>query len=296
MGNPDYYAVLGVPHHAEQEKLKAAYRRLAIAYHPDKHPDDPEATSRVQRIVQAYNVLSDPKTRQRYDDGHQVQEIPIESGTNFQEFFGSIIDGVFGVGIPKPERGRDRKYRLALTLEEVARGARKVLDLPHEEPCSRCSARGFLPGCVPEVCGRCEGAGEIQRRKTLRSKIQDCPDCLGRGYRITEPCPRCKGTTIETVVRPVTITVPAGVKHGAKLLIRHAGQPGRHGGEPGDCFVHIKQLKHPSLVRDGLTLRSERPITVFDALLGARISVRRGGATTASALAGCPRRRARWRS
>lgn len=273
MGAPDYYATLGVARDADAARLKAAYRQMAVQLHPDRRPGDPRATERFQAVVEAWSVLSDPERRRRYDAGEPVRATPVEPGSSLQELFGGILDGLFGVRTKRPVDGRDRRYELTVSLAEVAVGATKTLILPADRPCPHCHGRGFAPGSVPEVCDRCGGAGEVQRRQVLRSQVQDCPACSGRGYVIVEACERCAGGGEVSVPEPLTIAVPAGVLAGERLLIRGAGAPGRSGGRAGDCYVHIDVEAHPVLERDGDDLVMDRPVGVIDAMLGASVRV-----------------------
>jgi molecular chaperone DnaJ len=273
VGIPDYYAALDVDRNVTPGELKRAYRKMVISHHPDRHGGDAVSTERFQRIVEAYSVLSEPEKRARYDAGHLVQGIRFEKGGNFREFVGGFFDGVFGVRAKRKMRGYDHVYRLALSLAEGSLGTSKKLELPVESTCVHCSGRGFEIGVLPDLCERCDGLGELRRRKIVRSEVEDCPDCAGRGYTLPTPCASCLGHGTQADVRQVVIEVPAGVETGEKLLIRGAGQPGWQGGENGDCWVHVTVKRHPHLKRDGTTLHCERPITVFQALSGGKMDV-----------------------
>lgn len=270
---PDYYAALGVPKTAPQPVIKAAYRRLVGLHHPDRHPGDPKATTRLQILVQAYQVLGDPAARSAYDAGRLLDVPPIEPGTPVEELLGRVVDQLFGVRPNLPLDGRDISYRVSLQLAEVARGCRRTLELPEEVPCGRCDGRGFPLEHLPQTCERCAGAGELQRRRALRSVLEDCPDCAGRGYIVATPCKDCGGAGLVEQRRRLVIDVPAGVNDGERLLVRGAGGPGRHGGKAGDCYVVIDTEPHPTLHRDGTDVRLERPVNVFDAIAGSWISV-----------------------
>jgi molecular chaperone DnaJ len=273
MGTPDYYAALGVARDAEIDAIRSAYRRLALSHHPDRHKEDPDATARFQQIAEAYSVLSDAEKRKKHDTGQPVKVIPMEPGTSVQEFLGGLVDSLFGVKQKVKEKGRDRKYNLEVSLAEVAMGASRVLSLPEDCECPGCMGRGFPEGTVPEFCDRCGGSGALQRRKTIRSVIEACPDCSGRGYCITQPCSICHASGYVETQRQVTIDIPKGVKDGMRLLVRGAGQPGLHGGLQGDLFVHIDLKAHGCLIRQGADIILTRPVTLFDALIGAKIEV-----------------------
>lgn len=270
---PDLYGVLGVPRGADADAIKQAYRRQALLLHPDRHPDDPGAQLRFQALARAYEVLSDETMKKAYDAGQAIEGLRTQAGSGVAEGLGKVIDGVFGIKRRKPAEGRDVRYNLRLTLEEVAVGTTRTLALPSDQDCSGCGGRAYAEGSVPELCERCEGGGELQMRKALRTTIGACPDCAGRGYKVTVPCPRCQGVGREEITKEVEITCPPGLAQGEKLLIRGAGRPGQGGGPNGHCYVHIDIAPHPVLSIEGKDIRMERPVTVFDALLGAKISV-----------------------
>ena len=260
---------------ADGSTIKAAYRRLAASVHPDRHGGDGEATERFKVLVEAYSVLADDERRATYDAGQAVKlPIPVEAGSGPAELVGSLVDKLFGVRTKGPLPGDDLRYRLTLTFVERALGGRRELLVPVQERCGTCHGRGLPPLTLPDACERCAGAGELQVRRGLRSVIDDCPDCAGRGYRIDEPCPGCGGGGTVTVRRKVEIEVPPGLAEAEKLLIRGAGQPGRHGGAPGDLYVQISHSEdHPVLQLLGRDVRCERPLPMLDAILGARITV-----------------------
>ncbi len=270
----DYYAVLGVARDASDLEVKQAFRGLASRWHPDRHPEDEGATERFQTLVRAWEILGHRDRRSAYDAGQAVVEGPrIEAGTALQELFGGLVDGLFGVRDRRPRPGRDRRYELRLGLREVARGTRRELSLPHEEPCSACEGRGFPLSSLPHVCARCGGSGEVQRRPTLRSTLEACEDCDGRGFRFTEACGVCKGTGEQTVRRKVDVVVPVGVVDGQELRMRGAGEPGSHGGEPGDLWIRVSVEPHPVLRRQGDDVLLRRPVPLLRALLGGWIEV-----------------------
>ena len=273
MAIPDYYTTLDVGRDATEDDLKRAYRKLVISLHPDRHGGTDEATERFQSVVEAYSVLSDVDKRARYDQGHMVRGIRFEKGSNVREFIGGFFDNVLGVRPRQPMRGYDHIYRLELTLKEVARGVSKELTIPSEATCDVCCGRGFESGLMPDLCGRCDGLGILRRRKIVRSELEDCPDCLGRGYLISEPCVGCAGKGTSLMGRSVTIEIPAGVETGARLLIRGAGQSGWQGGEKGDCWVHVSVKPNQYLERDGLNIICRRPISVLQAMVGGKVQV-----------------------
>lgn len=271
---PDYYAVLGVPRGADALTIRQAYRQLAASYHPDRHPDgSPLATVRFQRVVEAFGVLGEPTKRIAYDAGQAIDAPRIEEGKPLAELFGAVVDQLFGVKGRRVERGADVLYRLELSLSEAAVGVRRELSLPRPEPCAVCEGRGFPMEHLPEICERCAGRGEIQVRRGLRSVLEACADCDGRGHIPVVTCAACSGRGLRDVRRAVQIDVPPGVADGAELLVRGAGGAGRFGGEPGDCLLRVSVRPHPWLRRSGSDVVLERPVRIYDAIAGGWLSV-----------------------
>jgi molecular chaperone DnaJ len=273
VGIPDYYTTLDVARDASEDELKRAYRKMVISHHPDRHGGTLEATERFQCVVEAYSVLSDSTKRATYDQGHIVRGIRFEKGGNLQEFVGGFFDNVLGVRSRQPSRGYDHLYRLDLTLREIALGVSKELSLPSDATCKTCFGRGFESGVMPNLCERCDGLGHLRKRKVVRSAIEDCTDCVGRGYLISTPCRSCHGKGTCSVKERVTIDIPPGVETGAKLLIRGAGQSGWQGGEKGDCWVHVTTTADPHLQREGQDVICRRPVSLFQAMTGGKIAV-----------------------
>ena len=271
---PDYYAILGVTTDASSLVLKRAYRRLALQYHPDRHPDDEETTRCFQRLVEAYSVLGDAEQRAAYDAGLDIKApIPVEPGSTAAEWVGGLLDRFFGVRDKRAVRGLDLSYTLVIDFACAMLGGEQTLSVPRRIECPRCLGRSIPLHVLPDACTRCHGNGELQVRQGLRATLVACPDCLGRGYQITEPCGECQGQGEVEERYPLTINVPAGVKADERLLIRQAGHPGRHGGEPGDLFVHLSVREHALLELRDLDILCERPITFWDALNGCRLKV-----------------------
>lgn len=269
---PDYYAVLGVGRDASDLAVRAAYRRLVLNHHPDRHPDDPAATTRLKHLVEAYETLGNETQRGLYDAGTSTVP-PVEPGAPWEELLGRVVDAVIGPRDKRPSPGRDHQYRLELTLKEAARGCTHSLQLPLQADCQRCEGRGFPLEIFPTICPRCQGAGGLEQRRTLRRVVEICEECDAKGFLVTQPCTDCAGSGARDVRRAVTIDVPAGVSTGAKLVVRGAGQPGVRGGEDGDCFVIVAVGADPVLTVVGRDVMMTRPVTAFQAIAGGWISV-----------------------
>jgi molecular chaperone DnaJ len=269
----DYYAVLGVERGASLPAIKAAYRRLASAHHPDRHPSDENATQRFQALVAAYSVLGDPTRRASYDAGRHVVAMRVEPGAPWAELFGRVLDQLFGVVDRVAAPGSDTRYRLSLGYAEAALGCSRTLSLPAQDRCGGCDGRGFDLTELPSFCERCASLGTLERRPGLRGERVPCPDCDGRGYSVDHPCPDCEGSGMIGGRHEMKIQVPARAKDGQRLLVRAAGAAGRHGGTAGDCFVELQVAAHPHLTARGDDLWIDRPIPLPRALAGGWIQV-----------------------
>ncbi len=269
----DYYAVLGVERDAALSTIKAAYRRLASAHHPDRNPHDDSATLRFQSLVQAYGVLGDAESRAAYDAGRPVEVVQVEPGAPWAEVFGRVLDQLFGVVDRVATRGQDMRYRLELTLPEAALGCSRVLRLPRQRRCEMCDGRGFDLSSLPRFCDRCASLGTLERRPELRAERVLCPDCEGRGFLVERLCSGCSGTCVHEVREELTIQIPARAQDGQRLLVRGAGEAGRHGGADGDCYVELEILPHPHLRLRDDDVWMTRPVPLPLALAGGWLEV-----------------------
>lgn len=278
----DYYEVLGVPRNASQEEIKRAFRRLALKYHPDRNPGDKEAEEKFKEINEAYQVLSDPEKRARYDRfGHAGVEgevhIP-QDWTELLQFFADLFGDLGGWARPgQPTRGRNLTVNLTLTFEEAVFGVEKELHLQREEPCPTCHGTGLPPGVQPTPCRTCGGQGVVrQARYTfLGTLVQEvlCPTCRGRGVEIPGVCPTCQGSG--RVLQNVTlrIHIPPGVESGDRLRVTGEGHVGERGGPRGDLIVRLKVRPHPYFRRQGHDILLNLKINVAQATLGAEVEV-----------------------
>ncbi len=282
----DYYEVLGVSREATLDEAKKAYRALAVQYHPDRNPNNPDAEERFKEASEAYAVISDSDKRARYDRfGHQGME-----GQGFYGFdpntfgdFADIFGDIFGLGDlfggrrrsrrGGPQRGRDLQYTLQVSLEEAAKGIDRQIRIPRQESCTTCSGTGNRAGTAPEACSACGGRGQVMFRRSFLSVAQTCPTCGGQGRVNRNPCQDCRGHGRVEKESTLRVTVPAGVDTNMRLRLPGEGEGGAVGGPPGDLFVVLAVAPHELFERDGSDLHLKLPISVFQAILGARVTV-----------------------
>jgi molecular chaperone DnaJ len=279
--NRDYYDILGVGRDATEEDIKKAYRRLARQYHPDMNKE-PGAEERFKEINEAYQVLSDPEKRAAYDRfGHAgLQGFDMNAG--FEGFpFTDIFDAFFGTGrtTPRrgPERGADLRYQLTLSFEEAIFGCEKQIDVPRWESCPVCKGSRAEPGTSPARCPLCRGTGEVRRvQQSIFGQfvtVTTCDRCHGDGIIITTPCHECGGQGQVRVTRRLVVKVPAGVDTGTQIRLAGEGEPGTHGGPPGNLYVVINVRPHKFFVRQGLDIIVDMDINIAQAALGDEIEV-----------------------
>lgn len=284
----DYYEILGVARGATQDELKKAYRKLALQYHPDRNSNDPDAEEKFKEATEAYEVLSDPKKREAYDRfGHQGVQGGFSGGFNpetfaeFSDIFGDFSDffeGLFG-GQRRQRRpggamrGEDLRYDLELTLEEVAQGVEKKIDVPRHETCETCTGTGCAPGSSPTTCGACNGFGQVRFSQGFFSVSRPCPRCGGRGSTIDSPCNACSGAGRVLRRKKLSVKIPAGAETGLRLKVTGEGERGFRGGPPGDLYIFITVKPHELFERDGDDIVCEVPVSITQSALGAEIEV-----------------------
>ena len=277
----DYYEVLGVGKDASPEDLKRAYRVLAMKYHPDRNSGDDAAAGRFKEAAEAYDVLSDPDKRARYDRyGHAGLEgmaMPdFSSGASIFDLFGDIFGGLFGErGQRGPQRGEDLVYTLELTLAEAYRGCTKTVEFQRDEQCGECRGSGAKPGSQPARCRNCEGRGVVVMSQGFFRIQQTCRGCGGRGWLITDLCSHCKGRGRMKVKRSLRIEVPAGVEAGTRQLapLHGEGNAGQTGAGRGDLYFDLHIKEHGLFRREGDHLVCQVPISFSQAALGGPIEV-----------------------
>ncbi|MCF8032572.1 MAG: molecular chaperone DnaJ [Desulfarculaceae bacterium] len=278
-----YYEILEVERTADHETIKKSYRRMAMECHPDRNPDDPAAEERFKEASEAYQVLSDPEKRQLYDTyGHEGLK-----STGYQGFngmgdifsaFGDIFEGLFGFGGPGrtpggPQPGRDLRYDMELSLEQMASGHTASIQVHRETACGECGGSGQAGGEEPQVCSVCGGQGQVARAQGLFRVVTTCPQCRGEGRMVTDPCPECRGRGRVREEKELTVQVPAGIEHGQRLRMRSEGEGGYAGGPHGDLYVVMHQQQHPVFERQGNDLYRRLEVSMFQAALGQEVAV-----------------------
>jgi len=284
MSKRDYYEVLGLARDAGEADIKKAYRRLAMKYHPDRNPDDPEMEHKFKEAKEAYEVLRDADKRAAYDQfGHAGVEAGRGSGGGFSgadafsDIFGDVFGDIFGGGRrggrSQVFRGADLRYELELSLEQAVSGDSVNIDIPSQVDCESCGGSGAEPGTQPTTCQTCGGNGQIRVQQGFFSIQQTCRPCHGSGRTIEHPCHECAGRGRVRKLRTLAVKVPAGVDTGDRIRLSHEGEPGRNGGPPGDLYVDILVKTHAIFEREGQNLRCEVPISFATAALGGSVEV-----------------------
>lgn len=292
----DYYEVLGVDKNADKKTIKKAYRKLAMKYHPDVNHEE-GAGEKFKELSEAYGVLSDDEKRKRYDqfghagmDGFSQEDIfnninfeDIFNGFGFgggsQGGFGSIFDlfGFGGESSGPSGRGQDISQIVELTLEEVASGVSKDLDVRHKKKCPKCNGTRAEPGSSVKTCPQCNGAGQVKQVQNTPlgqfATVSKCPQCNGEGQHVEKPCTECHGSGLKTTTNKISINIPAGVETGTKLRVSGEGDDGIRGAPSGDLYVTIKVLKHDLFRREGQDLFYDLPISYVQACLGDSVDV-----------------------
>ena len=288
----DYYEVLGVQKGASEDELKKAYRKLAKENHPDLHPGDKDCEARFKEINEAYEVLSDPDKRAKYDQfGHAAFD-PNQGfgGGGFGGFggfgdfggFGGIFGDIFGFGgggknPNAPRKGDNLRANLNIKFEEAAFGVKKDVTVTRIEQCPDCKGSGCAAGTTAEVCPDCKGSGQVKTTQRtpfgmMQSNVQ-CSKCKGRGKIIHSPCQTCRGIGSIRRQHKVNINVPAGIDDGQTISLRGQGNAGLNGGPAGDLLVTILVQPHARFEREGTSILLEQEISFAKAALGAEIEV-----------------------
>ena len=289
MAKRDYYEVLGVSKTASDDELKKAYRTLAKKYHPDLNGGDKECEEKFKEVNEAYEVLSDPQKRARYDQfGHEdprtggaggYGDFTGGFGGGFDDIFSAFFGGGFG-GAQRargPERGNDLRYDLTITFEEAAFGCEKEITVTREENCEECGGTGAKKGTSPTTCPTCKGTGQVQNFINTPigrvSNVRVCDACHGSGKIIKDPCPKCNGRGRVRRNRKISIKIPAGIDNGMQIPLRRQGEPGLRGGENGDLYIFVTVRPHKLFTRENYDLYCDVTVSFTQAALGGEIDV-----------------------
>lgn len=282
----DYYDLLGVSRDADKDEIKRAYRRLARKYHPDVNKE-PGAEERFKEINRAYEVLSEPETRARYDRFGEAG-VSSAAGAGYSDFgdmgFADIFESFFsgfagGMGQQTggrrrsgPVRGDDLRLDLKLAFKEAIFGGEKEIRIPHLETCKVCNGTGAKPGTRPRTCPTCNGSGQVRRATRTPfgsfTQVSVCPTCNGEGQIIEDKCEACGGAGRKQETKKLKITIPAGVDNGTRLRVSKEGDAGLRAGPPGDLYVYLFVNEDSKFQRDGINILSEMKISYLQAILG----------------------------
>ncbi|MDJ0535666.1 MAG: molecular chaperone DnaJ [Xenococcaceae cyanobacterium MO_207.B15] len=287
----DYYQILGVSRDANKEEIKRAYRRLARKYHPDVNKEA-GAEERFKEVNRAYEVLSEPETRARYD---RFGEAGVSSGAGssgfdygdmggFADIFETIFSGFGGVGGQTtsrrrsgPVRGDDLRLDLKLEFREAIFGGEKQIKIPHLETCEVCQGTGAKPGTGSRTCPTCNGVGQVKRATRTPfgsfAQVSTCPTCNGTGEVIDSKCEACNGAGRKQETKKLKITIPPGVDNGTRLRVASEGDAGVRGGTSGDLYVYLFVEPDREFTREGINIKSEISISYLQAILGCRLKV-----------------------
>jgi molecular chaperone DnaJ len=305
----DFYRILSVAENATPDEIKKSYRKLAKQYHPDANPNDAAAAERFKEVSEAYSVLSDDAKRKQYDQMRKFGGMGGFGGGGFRpggarpgggaaggsttfsfddlesgglgDIFGSIFDfggsrSKRGTGTrpPGPQRGENIEYAVEIPFATAARGGKIAVQVPVTEECGVCAGTGAKPGTPLNTCPECKGSGTITFGGGSFGVTRPCPNCMGRGKVPADPCARCSGQGQVREVKPVNVTVPAGVDSGTKLRLSGQGEKGAAGGPPGDLVLSFRVQPDRFFTRDGLDVSCEVHVNLAQAMLGSRIRVR----------------------
>src|SRR6266480_1943637 len=280
-----YYETLEVDRNADESKLKAAFRKLAMKWHPDKNPGDAASEMRFKEINEAYEVLKDGDKRAAYDRfGHAAFEQGLGGGgghgfgAGFASSFSDIFEDLFGMAGQRGrgggrERGADRRYNMEITLEEAFLGKTAQIEIPVSVTCESCSGTGAKAGTKPKTCAVCGGAGRVRHAQGFFTLERTCPGCQGRGQVIDNPCPACSGSGRVTRERALSVNIPPGVEDGTRIRLGGEGEAGVRGGPAGDLYIFLSLSSHPFFQREGADLHCRVPISMVTAALGGEFEV-----------------------
>lgn len=295
MAKRDYYEVLGLKRNASDKDIKGAYRKLARKFHPDVNPGDADSEAKFKEISEAYQVLSDPKKKTMYDRfGHQTfgraggggqgtwdfdfsqfgRGMGFDMG-NLGETFTSFFGGQSKETPRGPVRGKDLQYTIDLTFQDVMNGLNTKIMVQHDIPCTTCGGKKTAPGHDLETCAQCQGSGQMKMTAGFLNLgvSQPCSQCGGTGKVNRYPCRTCQGNGVQQDTERIVVKIPAGADNGSKIRVAGKGHAGRNGGQPGDLYIITRVQDHPFFERRGDNLYCEIPVTITEAVLGAKIPI-----------------------
>lgn len=296
MAKRDYYEVLGVSKSSTADEIKKAYRKKAMEYHPDRNPGNTEAEEKFKEAAEAYDVLSDPNKKARYDQfGHEgmsgaggFNASGFDLGSIFERFgdlfggmggfnFGGGFGGQGGYAEPRRRKGSTLRINVKMTLEEMARNTEKKIKLKKMVPCPECDGIGSTDKNAVETCPICNGRGQVLRQQRsmfgIIQQTETCSHCHGEGTIVKKPCSHCHGEGIVKGEEIVTITIPAGVENGMQLSMREKGNAAVRGGINGDLLINIEEIEHELFERDGSNLYLNYYISFPQSALGGSVDI-----------------------
>ncbi len=289
----DFYSILGVDKSADEKEIKKAFRKIAMKYHPDRNPDNPEAEEKLKEASKAYETLSDPEKRATYDRvGHHAYEQGMGAGGfggggfaggDFNDIFGDIFGqafggaggfGGFGGGSSRrASRGADLLYNISLTLEEAVKGCKKQITFSTSVTCDTCHGKGAKSDSDIVTCGTCHGQGQVRMQQGFFVMQQTCPECHGTGKQIKNPCPDCHGEGKKSEQQTLEVSIPAGVDDGDRVRLAGKGEAGDSGMPNGDLYVEVRVQPHDVFTRRGADLHMDVPVSMVTAALGDEVEV-----------------------
>ncbi len=294
MNGKDYYRILGLNKGASEKEIKDAYRKLARKYHPDANPNDKEAEERFKEIAEAYEVLSDPEKRRKYDAGEMFFGAGGPGpGFGFRDFkggrtytfrgddLGDLSDifnlfGGLGMGTGRarqPRKGRDVRTSVQISFEDMLRGVTVPLSLVMASTCITCGGSGAKPGTLPRTCPQCQGRGTVSQDQGLFAFSRPCPQCGGSGKIVEQPCPTCRGRGAVEGTKKINVKIPPGIKDGGSLRFAGKGEAGPPGAAPGDLYVTVNVSPHRYFRRVNSDIYLDLPLTFAEAALGTTVEV-----------------------
>src|SRR5690349_21430735 len=278
-----YYETLEVERNADDSKLKSAFRKLAMKWHPDRNPGDAASEMKFKEINEAYEVLMDGEKRAAYDRyGHAAFEqgaggVGPGFGAVFASSFSDIFEDLFGMAAQRRggggERGADRRFNMEITLQEAVQGKTAQIEIPVSVTCEPCPGTGAKAGTKPKTCSTCGGAGRVRQAQGFFTLERTCPGCQGRGQMIEDACPNCSGSGRVQRDRTLSVNIPQGVEDGTRIRLAGEGEAGVRGGPPGDLYIFLSLATHEFFQRDGADLHCRVPISMVAAALGGEFEV-----------------------